>query len=528
MRGFLHIIEIIIITLVMFVVLFQLSYVPGIPMNFDKAKLSLLGDDMLFSLDSKGVNWLDRQEVKSGLDYLLSGSNIVYNVEIMNAIKTPIYVGCICSEEEFAGLEAALTNFTLNNEEIEFFVTMLEEPTRQNCQNFYPTLPLMFDVILMYDYDFSGDLGCSPNRAYDLGKELDTYLGAGKGFVLVRDFSRGSFEKDGGVYEDFFGIEYNAEMTPQGGITFTEDNLFPKIKKYFHHIPLYFEDFEGWDSSKWSPEGSSWVVEEMSGEWVYKGKSANPPGFNELRVDYPENYTAQFDFVTYVGGGDGFWSFGYNGKDDFLAAGLTPNFGGMLMIGNASMFSGGYYDFTPFPLANPPYIVSVTRRGGFVKAVVRDSRGREAEVQYDFDKAGIPIPEGENGIVLFRNVDSIFDNVRVTVPEPVTFDNFLGNGERVNISEKAELGNVVLRDDGLWEVPALVANYASGGRVAWLSAGSSQEDSLVRALVVWASGDLYQMIQSPVRNPAVTKILKVVNIDMFQPMEIVLKLGFVF
>ncbi|RLJ07234.1 MAG: hypothetical protein DRP12_02615, partial [Candidatus Aenigmatarchaeota archaeon] len=80
MRGFVHILEIMIMGLVLFMLLSQFS-LPSFASNWERARLKLLGWDVLFTLDSSGINWLNSSELEQELERLLP-ENVVYNLTI--------------------------------------------------------------------------------------------------------------------------------------------------------------------------------------------------------------------------------------------------------------------------------------------------------------------------------------------------------------------------------------------------------------------------------------------------------------
>ena len=83
MRGFIHVIEIIIVSLLVFMVIFQFSGVPAMETDWDKTKLSLQANDILFSMDMLGVNWLDANQVEAQISEFLP-ENSVYRVIIID------------------------------------------------------------------------------------------------------------------------------------------------------------------------------------------------------------------------------------------------------------------------------------------------------------------------------------------------------------------------------------------------------------------------------------------------------------
>ncbi|MBL7206292.1 MAG: hypothetical protein ISS36_01695 [Candidatus Aenigmarchaeota archaeon] len=102
LKGFMHIVEIIVIVLVATILLLQLSHIPASESQWDRTKLQFHAEDMLFILNEKG--YLDSpelyiEEIKVVLDNYLS-KNTIYKLEmiddmgispiILNSIKNPV------------------------------------------------------------------------------------------------------------------------------------------------------------------------------------------------------------------------------------------------------------------------------------------------------------------------------------------------------------------------------------------------------------------------------------------------------
>lgn len=84
MKGFIHIIEIIIVSLLVFFVFIQFSYVPSMEITWSGAKLKLQGNDLLFSLDRLDMDWTNPND--PGYDMLseLLPSNTIYKVIVID------------------------------------------------------------------------------------------------------------------------------------------------------------------------------------------------------------------------------------------------------------------------------------------------------------------------------------------------------------------------------------------------------------------------------------------------------------
>lgn len=228
-KGFIHIVEIIIISLVMFILVVQFSSIPTIKSDWDRTKLILRGNDLIHSLDASGINWLDAEEVDQRLSDILGGS-VKYDVTVRNAIKPEMQVGCICTDQETSDLEDILESFTLNNQEISFMVHQIDPEEI--------TFPAFYDVILMGEW-----AGTHKEGAWDsYYGEMETYLAQGGGLLEIRDPGKDDFEEESTlVYSNLFGMFWNSSLEDPGSediyFTIDQDSPYYNIRKYFYHIP---------------------------------------------------------------------------------------------------------------------------------------------------------------------------------------------------------------------------------------------------------------------------------------------------
>jgi hypothetical protein len=173
----------------------------------------------MFTLDEKGINWMDAGQVRSEVGKALNKTNLQFGVTIRGAPPANISVGCICSPSEMTTLQGILSSLNLNGEGIRFTATRIDPGNI--------SLSHRHNVIFLWDYDLTG------RKA-----EVLNYLEAGKGIVEVRDLDSADIDP---VQADVFGLSWNNSLNPGSGtISFSTSTTSTEsfaIKKYFHHIP---------------------------------------------------------------------------------------------------------------------------------------------------------------------------------------------------------------------------------------------------------------------------------------------------
>ncbi len=220
-KGFIHIVEVILIIIIMFLVIWQFTYIPGAKTEWSRTKLTLQGNDILFSLDRKGINWFDSEEVETEFNKAFNLTNILYDLKLKNVIKPRILVGCICDDTEFATANGILNPFVINGKWVNFTLDKIDPSD----------ISEIYDVVLLWDFNLTGY------------KQVSSYLEADKGIVEVRDLNEeeiNNFE----VQKNLFGLRYNSSLPSPGiqSIAFTKsvsyaNSTYYNIFKYFYHTP---------------------------------------------------------------------------------------------------------------------------------------------------------------------------------------------------------------------------------------------------------------------------------------------------
>jgi hypothetical protein len=232
-KGFLHIVEIVIVALMAFLVLMQFSYLPKQNADWGSMKLSIQANDILFSLEKKGVDWFNSTQ----LDHAISSSvsnNTIYNLKIRNVMKPYINVGCICSVAENTSLAGTLKPFEINGQPVSFSVTQIN-PSSISFSHDY-------DVIVDFDYNLTNNY-----------TQVRQFLAADKGIVEFRHLDQSEIDS---VQTDFFGLTYSLG-TPDGSPVEFRSNQssepYFNIYKYFHNIPIFQDNFSS-VAGRWSPQ----------------------------------------------------------------------------------------------------------------------------------------------------------------------------------------------------------------------------------------------------------------------------------
>ncbi len=229
MKGFMHMVEIIIVVLAMFVVVVQLVNTPGIDTDWSRVSLSMRANDILNAMEAAGVDWFNGTHVSAAIKSALNASNMVYSVKLRNVIKPGMKVGCICfNSGEFNEVKDALeTDLSINGQKPDFRV---ENITTDD-------MPFGYDAIVVMDRNISY------TNAFK-------YLANGGGLVEVRDLSLQlagpgeNFGDTGFVHQKLFGMAFSNQMPnpSTAEISFNAQAGYPNttyynVYNYFYSIP---------------------------------------------------------------------------------------------------------------------------------------------------------------------------------------------------------------------------------------------------------------------------------------------------
>ncbi len=188
-KGFMHIIEIVLVTLLLFFIFSQFIYIPRTTSNWSETKLRLTANDILSVLESSDVDWFDANKVKEAIADLQNKNivpgNIIYSITLDNVVKPEIKVACVmCSDDEIELITEALSDFAWNGVNVHFIIQKEDSLDKA----FYP----YYDVVVIMSQE---DLTTSNTDA------MQNFLDLDKGIVEVFDVS--SYDNN---QRAFFGI----------------------------------------------------------------------------------------------------------------------------------------------------------------------------------------------------------------------------------------------------------------------------------------------------------------------------------
>jgi uncharacterized protein YkuJ len=541
-KGFIHVVEIIVIVLAMLFIMTQFSFIPRIGADFEKSAGFLVTNDLLYSLDAKGLDWLNATKVIHAFSAVIPPTK-QFSVSIKNIIKPVIHVACICSTPETDVLRS-LSNFSINDRNITLDITQIGYTTIQTVSE---SFSLKYDVILFGPASFGGGAADPTLAAYET--RMRAFLRNGRGIVEVRNIDADNLD---GIQNELFGVYRDVDREPgTDPLLFTHymrnsssisEPVYPnrtyfEIYKYYYGLPLFNESFsEG--ASRWTPAGGTWNVNPNE---VYQVSCATGPCFsfagNPLwdnyaigaRVRAPqEGRSAGIGFRQQTAG-NGIWFIMNNSEDTsyfaYLSGGVWADISPRL---NYAWTPGDWY--TVRIEAPDLYTEDGSDLSDIYTAYVYDKNGEIVTRLSSFPDTGT-FTAGHIGLYASGGATVRFDDIRVTPLEPERFPAFLTSEEKVGPRDANRNGMILMQD--LHNATALIANsnVESGGRTAWLSAGEDdnpKKQALIRSILIWAAGTGVDVVKNEVSSPQTASFFKVLNKDYFEVFEVVLSIGTIF
>ena len=580
-KGFLHVMETIIVSLLVFVLAVQFSGIPGTRTDWARSKLTLMGNDLLYSLDRSGINWFNETEVSARLDEALPPT-MGYSLRARLSARPVIRVGCVCDERNFTMLkEEILTGFYLNGIRRDFIVEMVDPSS----------FPVQEDVIIFWGYR---DLDAkSLNR-------LKGHLNSGGGVVEISNPDQAKvgdqFHSEilnlEWVSDSFYTKSAAAEFSPS-----QPSGEIYQVEKLFYGTPHEITESGDFSGSWRFNDGAGGTARDSSpnrNDGALRDSSQGDDGQNPpprwvegrfgpaLRFDGNDDYVAINDMY-YIRPGqiqeitvcawvkssspsnqiimsfdrDEYWRLALNDDTGTGNVGWdTADAGGLVHdLGTVASYSDGNWHFICgwfMEGADPDKKIFVdgtavasakvhsgglgtgTKRYGFIGV------GSDADV-FDGQKGPLYYFDGtlDEVMVLNRALSSseILDMYMRTIPPNHPLDNFIA----ANVTPRdGKQEKIVVRQKNQYyysgqhsgkSVPLATINYniEGRGRSAWMSmtAPTPEVKQLARSLVIWSAGGRDHEILPGVLGKSVTsRLYKTFNYEMFEPAEIDLTIGY--
>ncbi len=198
-KGFLHVVEALIVIMLVFVVLSQFYTIPRSDHSWSETKLRIMAQDLLYSLDEgDNVDWLDAASVNTEIvDKQLLPGSMGYSLKTRPLVRPEIMIGCVCDVVEFAYIRDNITSFSLNGIGRTFTVERaspldfnLDDPGGGSYLGKY-------DVIIFFGV---------PTINIQQAVNLSAYLRLGNGVVEYADLTEAQVNED--WHRDTFNLEW--------------------------------------------------------------------------------------------------------------------------------------------------------------------------------------------------------------------------------------------------------------------------------------------------------------------------------
>ncbi len=285
-KGLFHIVEIVLISLVLFFLLSQAFRFTVTEPEWGTSKLITQGRDALFSMDAMGVDWSDAGELDRHLDRILNRTRLNYRLELRGMPHETVTVGCLCDGS--AGCRD--------------FCTWLDGVMGSKDLSF-SGLKVNFTVI---ETDTIGDLYdvmVSTQGLEGLERLLPNYLMNNKGFVLVRDLDSADFAAWEGMLMDYFAVAESGG-SGSGSVQFNLYELayypdYNRVTIYFRNMPNGTGSFYGTDHV-FGPFSSEPVAKTPTaeGKAILRTGSGHPASIMKLAASSNRGRTAWLSYDT--------------------------------------------------------------------------------------------------------------------------------------------------------------------------------------------------------------------------------------
>lgn len=239
-KGFLHIAEVIIVAILVFVIISQFYNIPKPSNEWSRTKLTVITQDLIASMEEIGVDWFDPTEVNDTLYNALPRS-MGYTVKLQSYVRPVTNVLCACSSTNYTFLRNnVIYNYTFNGIRREYNFQRTDpgsldlSPGGAHAQS---------DVVLLWGIPPSIDV-----------QDLKDYLAGGRGIVLFSDLTEDDLTTDNLWIRDQLNVKWSYSTRPSGTGEFQYFNPTETgftVKSIFENDPTYFspDSFRDFGSS---------------------------------------------------------------------------------------------------------------------------------------------------------------------------------------------------------------------------------------------------------------------------------------
>ncbi|MBN1896311.1 MAG: hypothetical protein JW789_01105 [Candidatus Aenigmarchaeota archaeon] len=289
-KGFFHMAEVIIVSILVFAILSQFYNIPKPKPEWSSTKLGMTAYDLISSMEEKGMDWFDFTEVNHTL-YSALPRNIGYDVSIGAYVRPVTYVGCVCNPQNFTFLKNyVLDNYTFNDVFREVNVVRIDPAafgslTADDLSDYdvllFWGLPPSVNVAELEDYFSTGrgavlfsnltavDIGSNPwiETLFNVKWSVSTYTSGPSDFMYFSPTDRGDvlakiFGEGGsfnpGVLGDFSGGTVYPDDGNVKKVLVALDNNYESGDDSGKHVPLTIIDWAvmGNGRTAWMPEAN--------------------------------------------------------------------------------------------------------------------------------------------------------------------------------------------------------------------------------------------------------------------------------
>ncbi len=528
-KGFMHIVEIIIIILLIFFLLFQFSRMPTRNESWQETETKILLNDMGRSLSKLNVDWFDPDSIDRNVVPLLP-STFIYSVKLTNVMKPVIRIGCYADEDVCNNLRDALDIFYINGHNVTFIVNYIDSIDK--------LFQLNYDVYLINRYEEE------LNKDGFYVDAMKRYLDEDKGVIEILYLDD---DKINDIQKTIFGLNKTGERSNTNTVFIyhTLESSIDDFDKFMrtnmlYHTPLFYDEFN------------------TLGKWIVVGDA-------DLRIETNDGIIESSGYLEYLRDacdtGIPYFSNSIRPANNVIISNSTIVFYFKLYRdSNLDVFLRYDADFNTYPIPYSTYKLRINRTGAFLyyeestggvetRTVIEsmpmsisEDVWHKAVVDMKGDSIVVFIDEKEyirvsnryfDGLLFLRTCRGngvLLDNFRVYMNSEYMFGDII-NGQNVTSINGDD--TIILKQKGS-DAAAAVINYDvvnARGRTAWVSDSILSFDrheymAILKFLIVWAAGHSYNVIDRDITRPVTTKLHKVLDIDMFQPITVEISAGY--